>query len=252
MLRLFGFSAEKAKDAPATLTVGGRTLAITFRRHQKARRFILRLGRDGQSAVVTMPTRAARAEALAFAERSSFWIAGQLVKQKTPHHIAHEAEILFRGELHRIIASGGRRGLVVHDAVARTLAVPGDEAHLARRLTDWLKAEAKRDLTQASGRYATAMATRYRRISLRDQKSRWGSCAADGSLSYSWRLILAPPMVLDYVAAHEVAHLREMNHGPRFWRLVLSHCPEARAAKQWLKRHGHELHRLQVKASPQG
>ncbi len=247
MLLRFGFRAEKREDAPATLMVAGRAVPVVFRRNAQARRFILRLGRDGQSAVVTMPRRAARAEALAFAERSTFWIAGQLVKQKAPQLVAHEGEILFRGEAHRIIASGGARGLVAHDPLAKTLTVPGAEAHLPRRLTDWLKAEAKRDLTAASRTYATAMATRYRRITLRDQKSRWGSCAADGALSYSWRLILAPPMVLDYVAAHEVAHLREMNHGPRFWRLVLTHCPHARAAKQWLKRHGSELHRLQVK-----
>ena len=247
MLRLFGFTAEKSPEEPATLMVAGRGVAIALRRNRKARRFILRMSRDGQSAVVTMPWRASRAEALAFAERSSFWIAGQLVKHKPPHHVAHEAEIMFRGEPHRIIASGGARGLVRHDPAARTLTVPGAAEHIARRLADWLKAEARRQLAAATERHAAAMAARHRRITIRDQKSRWGSCAADGSLSYSWRLILAPPMVLDYVAAHEVAHLREMNHGPRFWRLVLSHCPEARAARQWLKHHGSELHRLQVK-----
>ena len=100
----------------------------------------------------------------------------------------------------------------------------------------------KRDLARACEYYAGAMAVRYTTISIRDQKSRWGSCAASGTLSFSWRLIMAPDFVLDYVAAHEVAHLREMNHGPGFWRLVLSHCKSARAAKVWLKAHGRDLH----------
>jgi len=86
------------------------------------------------------------------------------------------------------------------------------------------------------------METKFSRLTIRDQKSRWGSCSASGALSYSWRLVLAPPSVLDYVAAHEVAHLREMNHGPKFWRLVLTHCAHSRQAKEWLKRNGRELH----------
>jgi predicted metal-dependent hydrolase len=120
--------------------------------------------------------------------------------------------------------------------------VPGGEDHWQRRLTDWLKQEAEKDLRPASQAYAEKMQTRFNKLTVRDQKSRWGSCTADGALSYSWRLILAPPFVLDYVAAHEVAHLKEMNHGPRFWRLVLTHCTRTREAKQWLKTRGHELH----------
>ena len=115
---------------------------------------------------------------------------------------------------------------------------------MPRRLTDWLKAQAAHELDMASHKYATAMAARFKRITVRDQKSRWGSCSSDGVLSYSWRLILAPSMVLDYVAAHEVAHLREMNHGSGFWRLVLKHCPVARDARHWLKLHGAQLHSL--------
>jgi hypothetical protein len=88
------------------------------------------------------------------------------------------------------------------------------------------------------------MGVAYRRIGIRDQKSRWGSCSAAGDLSFSWRLVLTPPYVLDYVAAHEVAHLRHMHHGPAFWRLVLTHCQEAARAKRWLKANGHAVHRI--------
>jgi predicted metal-dependent hydrolase len=88
------------------------------------------------------------------------------------------------------------------------------------------------------------MEVSFKRISIRDQKSRWGSCSASGDLSYNWRLIMAPGHILDYVAAHEVAHRQHMNHGPKFWRLVLKHCPHASTAKHWFKSNGAELHRF--------
>jgi predicted metal-dependent hydrolase len=87
------------------------------------------------------------------------------------------------------------------------------------------------------------MQTTIGRVTVRDQKSRWGSCSASGDLSYSWRLIMAPPFILDYVAAHEVAHRLHMNHGPRFWRLLMTHNPDVRRARAWFKAHGAELHR---------
>ena len=151
--------------------------------------------------------------------------------------------IPYRGVPHEIVAAGGSRGAICLDAEPRTIAVPGGAEHLPRRLTDWLKQQAKAELSEATHRYARAMGVKCRRIAIRDQKSRWGSCSSSGEISYSWRLILAPPEVLDYVAAHETAHLKHMDHSPRFWRLVLSHCPDARSAKQWLKRHAADVHR---------
>jgi predicted metal-dependent hydrolase len=115
--------------------------------------------------------------------------------------------------------------------------------HVARRVADFLKREAKRDLEAASRAAAEKLGVRLRRIAIRDQTSRWGSCSAEGVLSYSWRLILAPPFVLDYLAAHEVAHLVEMNHSRRFWRLVERLYPDVARAKAWLDAHGAELHR---------
>jgi predicted metal-dependent hydrolase len=108
---------------------------------------------------------------------------------------------------------------------------------------DFLKREARRDLALSVRRYAEVLGVKFTRISVRDQSSRWGSCTSDGVLSFSWRLILAPPFVLDYLAAHEVAHLVEMNHSARFWRVVARICPETDRAKAWLHAHGNELHR---------
>jgi predicted metal-dependent hydrolase len=108
---------------------------------------------------------------------------------------------------------------------------------------DFLRREAHRDLADASHRAAATLGVTVKRISVRDQTSRWGSCSTTGVLSYSWRLILAPPFVLEYLAVHEVAHLVEMNHSPRFWRLVGRMCPDADRAKAWLDQNGADLHR---------
>ena len=106
-----------------------------------------------------------------------------------------------------------------------------------------IELEQMRDLDAASRRHAAALGVAIKRIAVRDQSSRWGSCSNSGVLSYSWRLILAPPFVLDYLAAHEVAHLVELNHSPRFWRLVRRVYPDAQRAKVWLDVHGTDLHR---------
>ena len=113
----------------------------------------------------------------------------------------------------------------------------------ARRIATYLKQEARRDLEAASRRYAQEIGVRIKRITVRDQSSRWGSCSTTGALSYSWRLIFAPPYVLDYLAAHEVAHLVEMNHSTRFWRLLAQLSPAMKRAKTWLDVHGTDLHR---------
>jgi predicted metal-dependent hydrolase len=225
---------------PQDLLVGDYKISLHFRRNVRARRMVLRFDGKTGGLVMTLPRRTSLAEALRFVDTSAAWILrhlGQLVPRKV---IADGATLLFRGEMHLLKLTGGRRGLVgISEGV---ITVPGDAAHAERRVKDFIKTRALADLTEASQRYAQAMNTRYRNITLRDQKSRWGSCSASGGLSYSWRLMLAPAFVLDYVAAHEVAHLREMNHGPRFWRLVLTHCPHAKQAKSWMKQHARVLH----------
>jgi hypothetical protein len=111
---------------------------------------------------------------------------------------------------------------------------------------DFLKREARRELQKSAQAHAEALSVRVKRLSIRDQSSRWGSCTSAGSLSFSWRLILAPPFVLDYLAAHEVAHLVEMNHSPRFWRVVARVCPSVERAKRWLDTYGNDLHRYGI------
>jgi predicted metal-dependent hydrolase len=227
--------------APVTVDIEGRGVTVLVKPHATARRMVLRLARDGENFTLTVPKRQAQNGILPFIEASRLWMQNTLAHRGRPVKGTSDS-IMLRGSVHALVRTGKTRGLVQIDEAKKTLSVPGAENHWQRRLTDWLKQEAEEELRKASITYAEKMATRFTRITVRDQKSRWGSCTSEGALSYSWRLILAPPFVLDYVAAHEVAHLKEMNHGPRFWRLVLTHCPHTRSAKQWLKSHGHTLH----------
>jgi predicted metal-dependent hydrolase len=122
------------------------------------------------------------------------------------------------------------------------ICVTGHEEHVARRLRDWLIEMARKELSERVAHHAQNLGLRPRRVIVRDQTSRWGSCSSARVLSFSWRLILAPAYVLDYVAAHEVAHLKEMNHGARFWDLVKRTMPRMDEARRWLRRNGAELH----------
>jgi predicted metal-dependent hydrolase len=230
--------------APVEILIDGESVVVTLKRHATARRMVLRLARDGKTFVLTLPKRQSQISALDFIEKSRVWIQNTRAHHGRASAAADDQHILLRGMNLNIAPTGKLRGLVTFDETTQTLAVPGDGPHRKRKIIDWLKQEAERDLRVASLAYAEKMQTRFSKLAVRDQKSRWGSCTSAGELSYSWRLVLAPPFVLDYVAAHEVAHLREMNHGPKFWRLVLTHCPHTRAAKQWLKREGHTLHHV--------
>jgi predicted metal-dependent hydrolase len=222
----------------------GAVYSVELRRHRRARRYTLRVQAANRAVVLTMPLRGSLREAKAFAERNGGWIAARLKRLPQAVPFAEGIELPLRDVPHRIVHRAAR-GTVWTEAAEEMplLCVAGDRAHLARRVRDFLKREAKRDLEAASRHYAGMLGVTVRRVSVRDQASRWGSCTAAGVLSYSWRLIFAPPYVLDYLAAHEVAHLVEMNHSPKFWRVVARICPDWRRAKGWLGAHGNTLHR---------
>jgi predicted metal-dependent hydrolase len=219
---------------------------VRVRRHPQARRYTLRIQAATREVVLTMPPRGSLAEARAFAQKHGGWIAARLGRLPSAVVFAHGTVVPVRGVEHRIEHRRGARGTVWQETAAdgtRLLCVAGEAPHVGRRVLDHLKGEARRDLAAASRRYAQRLGVTLRRVTIRDQSSRWGSCSTTGVLSYSWRLILAPPHVLDYLAAHEVAHLIEMNHSRRFWRIVLQACPDTHRAKGWLDAHGAGLHR---------
>ena len=232
---------------PQTIEIAfdGAVYPVELKRHAQARRYTLRVRATSRAVVLTMPPRGSVKEATAFAERSGAWIAARLKRLPQAIPFADGLALPLRGVPHRITHRPGARGTVWTEAgdAGALLCVAGDLAHLPRRVRDFLKREAKRELDAASKRYAAMLGVALKRVSVRDQSSRWGSCTAAGVLSYSWRLILAPPHVLDYLAAHEVAHLIEMNHSRRFWRVVERICPEWQRAKGWLTAQGNALHR---------
>jgi predicted metal-dependent hydrolase len=218
---------------------------VRVRRHRQARRYTLRIHSATREVLLTMPPRGSLKQALEFAEKHGGWIAARLERLPEAAPFAHSTTLPLRGVEHRVDHRPGARGTVwtEESAGVRMLCVAGDAPHVARRLRDFLKREAKKDLEQASRAAAEQLGIAIKRVSIRDQSSRWGSCSTTGVLSYSWRLILAPPFVLEYLAAHEVAHLIEMNHSRRFWRVVERICPHAARAKTWLDAHGTNLHR---------
>ncbi|MGM4890335.1 M48 family metallopeptidase [Tardiphaga sp. 1201_B9_N1_1] len=235
---------------PDTLAVkhGSQIFAIRLRRHRRATRYTLRIHPSEREAILTMPPRGSLADAKDFAQRHGAWIAARLGRLPKAAPFEHGTTVPLRGTPHRIVHRAGR-GTVwteTRDNGEKIICVAGDVEHIDRRIHDFLKREAKADLVKASNRYAAQLNVKVKRISIRDQSSRWGSCTTEGSLSFSWRLILAPPFVLDYLAAHEVGHLVEMNHSVKFWRVVGRICPATERAKAWLDTHGNDLHRFGV------
>lgn len=221
---------------------------MSYRRNSRAKRIILRIDRKGDGVVITLPPGVGKTKALNFAIQQSGWIKKHLHTRIDQVSFTDGALIPFQGTLHRIEHRPKMRGTVWVELAGNEdqmplICVAGDEIHLPRRVQDWLKRQAREELSRACARYASSMGLTYKRISIRDTSSRWGSCSSAGTLSFSWRLVLAPAEVLDYVAAHEVAHLREMNHGSSFWALVESHCGHTKPSKTWLKKHGPDLHR---------
>jgi predicted metal-dependent hydrolase len=186
-----------------------------------------------------------KAEAKAFLARHLDWLAAKLPPEAA-EYLADGAIVPIRGTPHRVRASGSLRGTVKisrdGDGVA-TLVVPGAAESRRRRVEDHLRAVARDDLALAVDHHAASLGVRPRAIRLKDTTSRWGSASASGTLSFSWRLAMAPPFVLDYLAAHEVAHLKEMNHSERFWAICRRLAPRTDEAQAWLKAHGRELHR---------
>jgi len=237
--------AKREQGRKWQLEVGGRAVPVTMKHHATAKRFILRFNKTRDGLIVTVPPGAREREAFLFAQRQHDWISARLESRPALVPFEHGAVIPVRGVHHLIAHCPARRGTAWTedgDGDLPRLCVAGEETHLSRRVADWLKREARGELRTRCADYADKMGLKYSRVALRDQSSRWGSCSSSGTLSFSWRLILAPLHVLDYVAAHEVAHLKEMNHSPRFWKLVEDAMPEMERSRAWLREHGPGLH----------
>ncbi len=215
---------------------GNPPIEVTLRRSAQARRISLRVSALDGRVTLTLPKGLPEREALDFARSKQGWLAGHLADRVPEVTVAPGASLPVEGRMLRLEAGTGRRVALSGD----TLLVPGGDP---ARLQAWLKTLARDRLATASDHYAAALGRPYARITLRDTRSRWGSCSSTAGLSYSWRLIMAPPEVLDYVAAHEVAHLEQMNHSPAFWDIVARLMPDYQTHRDWLRQSGTALHR---------
>jgi predicted metal-dependent hydrolase len=247
-MRVLNFLNRQPTPAAEKMTIfsGERHFELSVVRHPRARRYTIRVRDAYRDVVLTMPRRGSLADARNFAQKNVAWIASKLARLPDVVPFADGETVPVHGVPHRITHRPQARGTawVERDESGNAfLCVAGERAHIARRVTDFLKREAKQALTSASRAYAAQIGVSIGRIGLRDSATRWGSCSERGSLSYSWRLILAPPYVLDYLAAHEIAHRIELNHSDRFWTLLDRMTPERLRAEAWLGAHGNSLHR---------
>jgi predicted metal-dependent hydrolase len=220
------------------LLPGSPPVEIVLKRSARARRFSLRVSRLDGRVTLSLPARAREAEAMAFARAQEGWIRETLADMPQRAGVGIGSVLPVEGRMLLLSPGAGRAVRVEGDS----LLIPGDPAQAGARAGAFLRALARERLVAASDRYAAMIGRRVARVTLRDTRSRWGSCAQDGALMYSWRLIMAPASVLDYVAAHEVAHMQEMNHSPAYWAVVDRLYPSWQVQRKWLHAEGQALH----------
>lgn len=226
-----------------TLRLGERSVPLVTRINPRARRIALKVDTHTDRVILVLPHRRHLRAAESFLDSKRDWVAARLANLPPAVALTDGATVPVLGEPRRVRhCPEARRGVWLDGHEIR---VSGAAEHLPRRVLDWLRAQARAEITARVKAHAARLGVTPGRITLRDTRSRWGSCAPSGGLNFSWRLVMAPPWVLDYVTAHEVAHLREMNHGPAFWAHVETLTPGAREpARAWLRAHGPALHRV--------
>ncbi|CAM5530790.1 putative metal-dependent hydrolase [Aquamicrobium terrae] len=244
----FGFFRIPAKPRPAPVVerehcVAGRTLPLRIVENERARRLTLRIDAGGQGLRITVPPGLRRGEVEKFLDRHQGWLEERLAKVPDRPQVRPGIKLPIRGVPHTIVHEPGKRGSAAlgRDETGPVLVVHGDRLHLPRRVADFLKREAKREIEALVATHTQAVGRRAKAIRFKDTTSRWGSCTSEGNLSFSWRIMMAPQPVINYLVAHEVAHLKEMNHGRDFWKLCKELCPDTERCKAWLKRNGNAL-----------
>lgn len=235
------------KPAPtrleAEIDLGDRIAPLIARINRRAKRLIVKVDPVEGRVLVTAPSKRALPEALRFARERKAWIRARMDEGLSARPFESGGVCPFRGDHYIIVNEGPPRARIrmIEDNPPR-LVVGGDPAHLNRRVCDWLKIQAKRAIQSRVEDYTGRLGKRPARICVRDTRSRWGSCSSDRVLSFSWRLILAPPWILDYVAAHECAHLVHLDHSEDYWRLLARLYGAIDRAHEWLERDGPALH----------
>ncbi|PCI48698.1 MAG: hypothetical protein COB49_05630 [Alphaproteobacteria bacterium] len=212
---------------------------LILRRHPRAKHLKLRFEAKSGAALLTLPPGIPDRKAVQFANRHHDWLKDQYEKSPKITALTAGNAIPFRGQTIRIIHAPDKAAAVhIKDGL---LTVGGHHAAFEKRLQNWLKKQARQALTEAVENFKPLLGYGPHRIMVRDTTSRWGSCSSRKTLSFSWRLIMAPPDILNYVVIHEMAHLVEMNHGPAFWKIVERLCPDWKSCRRWLKSEGNAL-----------
>jgi len=228
--------------ADDSLVVAGKRVPLLLVRNVRARRYVLRLRPDG-TARVTVPRGGSLSEARRFANRNLAWLEAQLKKPLAQPSTRTEwrlgSDVLFRGELVRLDMEVN--GDNVRRLGLERLTLINPTGDLRPAIEEHLRRMAERELPLRVMEFAARHQLTVRRVTVRNQHSRWGSCSRRATISLNWRLIQTPSFVCDYIILHELMHLREMNHSPRFWRQVETVCPDYRVAEQWLKQHSRLL-----------
>lgn len=233
------------KPKPAVLSeeeilrrVAGMALGapVSIRLNPRARRMLLKIDATARRIQLVIPGGVAPEQGLRFLEAQRGWIAARLdaLPQTVPFAEGAVVPVFGRPRTIRHETDRAAPPVAITDNEIR---VRGEPAHIPRRVHDHLRRLASREVSQRAMAYAARIGRPIKRVTVRDTKSRWGSCSSTGALSFSWRLIMAPEAVLDYVVAHEVAHLVEMNHSPSFWRVVKTMTPDYAAPRGWLRQH---------------
>lgn len=221
--------------------LGSATVSYTVRRSERARRMSLRV-LPGHGLEVVLPRGASMKDAEAMIRREHEWVLRTLDRfaGNGNHTLQTGTSLPYLDERLTLLLESGSQ--VIAKRAGGVVTVTTADPHLATRaLEAWYRAQARYVLRQRASAHALALGVEFGRIAIKDTRSRWGSCSELGNLNFSWRLMLAPRAVMDYVVAHEVAHLRELNHSPRFWQHVEALCPDYRAHRLWLRKHGPAL-----------
>ncbi|NHN84409.1 DUF45 domain-containing protein [Acetobacter musti] len=240
-------SGRSGSALPCSITTQNGPVPVEWRRSVRARRISLRVSPRSQGIVVTLPASATTEAGLRLLRTHMTWIEKQLLRR------AHGP----RFEAGSTVPINGTDYVIRHNAEGRggawleqtEIHVSGDPAFIPRRVTDFLRQIAKQKLTARVTELSSGTGLAPKQIAIRDTTSRWGSCTASGRVMLSWRLIMSPAAVQDYVILHELAHLRHLNHSAAFWALVDTLTPHRTHAENWLKAHGAALMHAGTKAS---
>ena len=230
-------------------TIDGRKVPVRLEVNRRARKLILRIDERTREVVAVAPSRKQLSEVAGFAADRIEWLASRLSVIPEANPFSEGAVIPLRGVSCELTMTGAGRMARLDPGPPVRLSAPGNPGTFAARVTRYLRREARTDLAQAVTRHCATLGVDARIITVKDTRTRWGSCTSDGRLAFSWRLVCAPPHILDYVAAHECAHLLEMNHSDRFWAEVTRCFGDWKPARKWLHAHGPELHAIGVSST---